>query len=1353
MGIEKVREHIVLCVGVLLTGTLFAAPIHGRFVRLERSDQKRHLSIAEVQVFSGGKNIALEGRPDMANAAGNQRRCPASAAIGGDTEIRWREPNNFIAQSEGAENPWWEVDLFEECPIDRVILWGTNPDTTVMILGADRKVKWVQTFEKPAREKLVLALDSKPEHPAMGKEIKREINPVPAEEMPRYYRKQATWLESVLATGELVQKAWGLRPLLPLLLRDFPEDRDAIGFEFDGCEIYHKREFSKITLAKLAEQYLGALSPKQRADFKKILPQIKTVADLAPIRNAYREAVAQNLRECVLVHFFNSIARERAIKAYAEKYPQVYPDHDALLKRLETLRIEVEAAQQQDNAELRHELADRIDQFNREIYLRHPAVTFKEILFVRRSRGMSGLPANWAGNSSVPLHGYVNDLMRGPLAQGSEPPRTVFSGAKDHTFIGDVALDYDAKRVMYASGVGGEPGWRIFETELDKPNTRRQLTPKNMPDIDYYDPCYLPDGRRLLVATSGFQAVPCVGGRDYVGNLHLMERDGSIRRLVFDQDNSWSPTVLSNGRVLYLRWEYTDTAHYFARVLMTMNPDGTDQQEFYGSNSYWPNSIFYTRALPGSTSKFVGIVSGHHGHARCGDLVIFDTARGRKETEGVVQRIPGYGQPVENISKDQLVAGHAQLFLHPYPLDDSLFLTSVRADEWWCSYFLALTDIYDNIIPIWTEPGSNLLEPIPIKAQPRPLLPMDRLVPGEKQCTVYMIGAKIGPGLEGVPAGQVKQLRVYQYDYSPRNFGGHYVIGFEGPWDKRVILGTVDVDADGSCFFKVPANTPIAVQPLDAEGKAMQLMRSWFVGMPGEVLTCIGCHEKQNAAVPQVMPTATRKKAQEIKPWYGPRRNFGFEREVQGVLDAACVGCHHDKATAKTRIGTTLPDFATTRLATNKTDAVQGAFSVAYLNLHPYVRRNGPEGDYHILTPLEFHADTSELIQILEKGHHGVRLTSEQKDRLITWIDLNLPYWGTWKEVITHKERDPDVCLQALKRRQEMAKLYANDTFDPEVIENPYQPVKFVPPVKPAAPAPAPKVDGWPISRQVAERSMQKRAQESVYDIGDRQQIRFAWIPSGNFVMGSNDETPAEQPLSVVRIERPFWMGTSEVTQGQFRQFDPAFEDGVYDMHNKDQVRRGYFMTDENFPAIRVSWEQANAYCAWLSKKIGKTVRLPTEAQWEWACRAGSEKPMNYGSLNDDFSKNENLADATLVELAVSGIDPVPMKNPSPLYDYELRDRRFNDGVLHLARVASYKPNVWGLYDMHGNVAEWTRSDYRPYPYQDSDGRNTGAVMERKVVRGGSWCRRQHRATSSWRWSYPGWMRPFDVGFRVVIEE
>jgi hypothetical protein len=99
--------------------------------------------------------------------------------------------------------------------------------------------------------------------------------------------------------------------------------------------------------------------------------------------------------------------------------------------------------------------------------------------------------------------------------------------------------------------------------------------------------------------------------------------------------------VLNNGRVLYTRWEYSDSPHYFTRLLFHMNPDGTGQMEYYGSNSMWPNSLFYARPIPGHPTKVVAVISGHHGVPRMGELVLFDPAQGRREADGAVQRIPG----------------------------------------------------------------------------------------------------------------------------------------------------------------------------------------------------------------------------------------------------------------------------------------------------------------------------------------------------------------------------------------------------------------------------------------------------------------------------------------------------------------------------------------------------------------------------------------------------------------------------------------------------------------------------------------------------------------------------------------
>jgi formylglycine-generating enzyme required for sulfatase activity len=121
------------------------------------------------------------------------------------------------------------------------------------------------------------------------------------------------------------------------------------------------------------------------------------------------------------------------------------------------------------------------------------------------------------------------------------------------------------------------------------------------------------------------------------------------------------------------------------------------------------------------------------------------------------------------------------------------------------------------------------------------------------------------------------------------------------------------------------------------------------------------------------------------------------------------------------------------------------------------------------------------------------------------------------------------------------------------------------------------------------------------------------------------------------------------------------------------------------------------------------------------------------------------MADATIKQMAYDTDGRYTM-------DLLPRDARFNDGHLVTADVGSYRPNPWGLYDMHGNAWEWTRSNYRPYPYRADDGRNDTTDAGQKVARGGSWYDRPKRCRSAFRLSYPAWQRVYNVGFRIVVE-
>ena len=140
------------------------------------------------------------------------------------------------------------------------------------------------------------------------------------------------------------------------------------------------------------------------------------------------------------------------------------------------------------------------------------------------------------------------------------------------------------------------------------------------------------------------------------------------------------------------------------------------------------------------------------------------------------------------------------------------------------------------------------------------------------------------------------------------------------------------------------------------------------------------------------------------------------------------------------------------------------------------------------------------------------------------------------------------------------------------------------------------------------------------------------------------------------------------------------------------------------------------------------------------------------GPRDTDFSGQANFADAKLREFAS---DPYtvdkPLADATPYDDWIPKDARFNDGALIAVAPGRYAPNAWGLHDLHGNVAEWTRSTYAAYPWA-TDGRDDESGAGRKVVRGGSWRDVPARGTASFRLSYQPWQRIYNVGFRVVCE-
>jgi len=247
--------------------------------------------------------------------------------------------------------------------------------------------------------------------------------------------------------------------------------------------------------------------------------------------------------------------------------------------------------------------------------------------------------------------------------------------------------------------------------------------------------------------------------------------------------------------------------------------------------------------------------------------------------------------------------------------------------------------------------------------------------------------------------------------------------------------------------------------------------------------------------------------------------------------------------------------------------------------------------------------------------------------------------------------------------------------------------------------------------------------------------MRFVHIPAGSFLMGNDRPLPDElvrlpnrrygdfdeRPIRLVRLTKPFKMATTEVTNAQFEAFDPS--------HRQLRGKLG-FSTGDNEAAVFVNWFEACAFCEWLSRREGLPYRLPTEAEWEYACRAGTTTAYHTGdSLSAEFHKNV-------------GVKWFP--DPS---------RGADEQEIPELTVGQTPPNPWGLYDMHGNVEEWCHDWYGPYDAHrpnDPVGTLDGNF---RVTRGGSHSTELYYLRSSNRMGTVPEERSWIIGFRPVIGE
>jgi len=556
----------------------------------------------------------------------------------------------------------------------------------------------------------------------------------------------------------------------------------------------------------------------------------------------------------------------------------------------------------------------------------------------------------------------------------------------------DYDLSFDAREIVFSWRRRADEPYHLWRANVDG-SELRQLTDGNWHD---YNACWLPDGGIAFISTR-----PGVFAMCFVtpsGVLYRMDRDGGkVRRLSANYINDFTPSAMPDGRVLYSRWEYVDKPAIPIQSLWTICPDGSGLSVFYGNRVLSPASFLEARAVPG-TESVLCTLTAHNGPIR-GGLGLIDRRLGLN-TQAALKSIT----PDIDIGRVDQGSGNSVQgpWEGPYPLDDRRLLASGKGSIY--------VGDYEGNWAIVKERGPDdtvgYYNPQPLRPRPRPPVVASGLEVGAPEAaTVYLrdVYAGLGPA---VSRGEVKSLCIVEEVAKPLRtsvlgFGFQRpVISCGATYAVKNVLGFTPVEADGSAHFRVPADRPVYFEALDAEGRAVQRMRSFAHFAPGESRGCVGCHEPRESTPPVARTTALSRPAADLTvPEWGPG-NFDYAGTVQPVWDRHCVCCHS---------GPTAP--ARVDLSGGKTDWFNVSYDVLTRGYVNWIdTRNGEEANILRIAPRTWGTPVSKLTELILSGHLDgsgkprVSLSPAERQRVFTWIDLNVPYYSTYEMVYPQAE-------------------------------------------------------------------------------------------------------------------------------------------------------------------------------------------------------------------------------------------------------------------------------------------------------------------------------------------------------------
>jgi hypothetical protein len=615
----------------------------------------------------------------------------------------------------------------------------------------------------------------------------------------------------------------------------------------------------------------------------------------------------------------------------------------------------------------------------RRLALKNPLIASKPIVFMKRRRFICQMLHEYLGY----FYDY-GDIAGGGIYILDKPGHSLKTTdlIKERLPRGNyttLSLSYDAKTIYFAFAerAAKKPDYyspqrrcfHIYAINSDGTNLR-QLT--NGPN-DNFDPCPLPDGGIAFMSTRRGGFGRCHNPWEPLPSytLHRMDTSGqAVRTLSYHETNEWHPSVLSDGRIVYSRWDYVDRS-----------------------------AANYHGAIPGS-NRILFFAGAHHADVG-GSLVVFDPVREKLDPKTGKDRFDSIEVLTPEVCFPEAPGWPKSYFHSPWPISENYFLVSfsfeplpgmgpgINKDTYTGIYYF---DRFGNMELLYKEEGISCMYPIPLTPRSVPpaiasTLNSDLGEEGEFVLT------DVQKSLFPLPASRpIRELRIFQVlPKTNTHIANRPRIGFANAESTRMMLGTVRVEADGSAYFRAPARKPLYFQALDKKGRAVQSMRSITYLQPGEKRSCLGCHEPRGTVrTNRQNLLALKRPPSKIKSGPDGTRPFSYPRLVQPVLDRHCVRCHD---------GTT-GDLKSQLVLTGEPTET---FSKSYESLKPYIRWyewGGSSITQVVTRPGRIGADESPLLKILEDTTHSkyVNLDKEERERLYIWLDGNVPFYGTYEE-------------------------------------------------------------------------------------------------------------------------------------------------------------------------------------------------------------------------------------------------------------------------------------------------------------------------------------------------------------------